>query len=225
MSVRERIAGWLGWNRVLGIAGLFLLVVAGWTAGTWGVRAAGNGNSGPAVFAVPTIPTATSSPTPTKTPTATSSPTPTDTPTATATSTSTPTNTPTHTPTATSTPTETPQATACIAGQVFDDRNLNGRPDPGEPGIPGLRVTLDTLRVELPQGGHWETTTDQDGYFRFCDLMPGVYLLRVSDPAGHWPPIQITVIGIAGATVWLPIPEPFPVPVMKTYLPLVLAGD
>jgi hypothetical protein len=51
---------------------------------------------------------------------------------------------------------------AGIAGRVFHDQNADGRWNPGEPGLPGVRVLLGTIAV----------TTDDDGFYRAWDLIP-----------------------------------------------------
>ena len=64
---------------------------------------------------------------------------------------------------------------AVIQGQIIDDLNGNGRQDPGEPGLVGVRVAL---------SGGQETITDQDGLYRFR-VIPGEYVITVADPAGY----------------------------------------
>ncbi len=53
-----------------------------------------------------------------------------------------------------------------ICGTVFNDLNFNGIWDAGEPGIPGVTITLST-------GG--TTVTDGNGYYCFPELPPGTY--------------------------------------------------
>ena len=55
---------------------------------------------------------------------------------------------------------------SAIDGIVFVDRNGNGRPDPGEPGLPGVRVLL--------EGGQ-SAVTGPDGRYRFTGLRDGSY--------------------------------------------------
>ncbi len=148
--------------------------------------------------------TPTGTATMTVTPTATSTggvtpPLPTGTTTATATTTSTPTakctttytesSSPTHTPTPTpsAAPTATP-AQSTLLGLAWEDRNRDGRRDEGEPGIPGLLVTLKPAAAQLfsPQKDRY-ATTDADGAYRFMDVAPGVYTLEIQDPPRYWP--------------------------------------
>lgn len=53
-------------------------------------------------------------------------------------------------------------ARAGVAGRVFRDDNQNGRYDPGEPPIPGVRVIVGTRPV----------VSDSNGEFRVWDLLP-----------------------------------------------------
>ncbi|ABY24987.1 conserved hypothetical protein [Renibacterium salmoninarum ATCC 33209] len=78
---------------------------------------------------------------------------------------------------------ETP---ASIAGFVFDDKNGNGDPDPGEPGIAGSRVlpidrqgnaALDTKKNPVA-----EQLTDDNGRYHFPDLAPGSYVVKTVLP-------------------------------------------
>lgn len=62
-----------------------------------------------------------------------------------------------------------------IRGRVIDDLNGNGRQDPNEPGLAGVRVAL---------SGGQETTTDQDGFYSFT-VLPGEYTITVTDPTGY----------------------------------------
>ena len=70
---------------------------------------------------------------------------------------------------------------AVVPGQLGDfcwlDLNGNGLMDTGEYGIPGLR-----LRLMQGERVIAETTTDQYGFYRFTDLYPAVYTLRVELP-------------------------------------------
>ncbi|HUS11546.1 MAG TPA: SdrD B-like domain-containing protein [Pyrinomonadaceae bacterium] len=62
-----------------------------------------------------------------------------------------------------------------IQGRVFFDLNGNGRDDPEEPGMAGIRVQID---------GHWSVITDERGCFRF-KMNPGEYSVAiVSDDLG-----------------------------------------
>ncbi len=57
-----------------------------------------------------------------------------------------------------------------LQGIAFEDRNLNGKRDEGEPGVGDLHI--------LVQGGG-DTVTDWEGRYRLGDLSPGVHVLLV----------------------------------------------
>jgi protocatechuate 3,4-dioxygenase beta subunit len=67
---------------------------------------------------------------------------------------------------------------ASIGDFIFNDRNGNGTPDEGEPGIPGATVIL-----RNPQGQEISrTTTDERGNYNFPGLQPGDYIVEVVRP-------------------------------------------
>jgi protocatechuate 3,4-dioxygenase beta subunit len=68
------------------------------------------------------------------------------------------------------------QARGTIQGVVFDDRNGNGIPDSGDPGLGGVTVTLD---------GQAAVVTAADGSYRFDKLSPGAYTVAVTPPVGY----------------------------------------
>ncbi len=123
-------------------------------------------------------------PTPTPTPTPTFTPTPTPPPTFTPT----PTPTPTATPTPTLTPTPT---TGSVEGYVWNDSNRDGQRQEDEPGVPGVPVLLEE-QTGLQALAQWETTTNEDGYFRFDAVPPGTYVLTIQ-AHGAYPTTQTSV--------------------------------
>ena len=62
---------------------------------------------------------------------------------------------------------------ACIAGKVFVDCNDNRVQDDGELGIPGVRLWL--------QDGT-SFTTDDEGRYSYCGLLPKLHVLKVDRP-------------------------------------------
>lgn len=71
-----------------------------------------------------------------------------------------------------------------ICGVVFSDNNLNGTRDVGEPGIPGVTVTLTgTTEDGAPLSA--SMTTDPLGEFGFGNVAPGVYTLTETDLPGY----------------------------------------
>lgn len=87
-----------------------------------------------------------------------------------------------------------------LSGKVFSDLNGNGSFDPGEPGVPGVVLSLEEQRV----------SSGKDGEFRFPGRSPGEYRVKlVRLPSGY------------GATVW-----EFPISLglgkeTKLFIPLV----
>ena len=80
------------------------------------------------------------------------------------------------------------QAQGVIQGVVFDDLNGNKEQDLGEPGIAGVTIT---------SAGGPNTTTGDDGSYRFSSVSPGSYTLVVSVPAGYAAdgrPVDITMV-------------------------------
>lgn len=69
-----------------------------------------------------------------------------------------------------------------ISGQKFDDLNGNGVKDGGEPGLPGVTITLD---IGANASVDATTTTNGSGNYSFANLGPGVYRIREVIPAGR----------------------------------------
>lgn len=73
---------------------------------------------------------------------------------------------------------------ASLAGSVYEDDNQNGRRDPGERGIPGVRILLLDENGE-PLG--IEIVTDSQGAYRFDGLAPNrTYGIQEVQPAGYF---------------------------------------
>jgi CshA-type fibril repeat protein len=71
-----------------------------------------------------------------------------------------------------------------IGDTVFFDANGNGVQDPGEPGIPGVTVTLegDSNGDGIPDV--LTTVTDANGNYQFASVTAGTYTVIVTQPAG-----------------------------------------
>ncbi len=85
--------------------------------------------------------------------------------------------------------------TAALGDRVWDDLNKNGTQDAGEPGVPGVTVTL----INATSGATIATTTtDGSGNYNFTGLVPGVpYVVQFSTlPAGY----QFTTKGPGAST-------------------------
>jgi hypothetical protein len=160
--------------------------------------------------------TATRTPTPTATNTPTTPPTPTSTPT--------PTNTPPYTLTPTATPSITPTpALSTIEGRVCQDQDGDGRCQAEEPGIAGLRVTLDPAASQGLRIAEARTEiTDVDGRYRFGDVEPGTHMIRIVDPTGYWPPATLEVN--TGLHETADVTVGFSTPAWRLYLPATLRG-
>ena len=78
-------------------------------------------------------------------------------------------------------------ATASIAGTVFNDLNGNGTIDPGESGLGGWTVYLDTNNNHRLDPGEPTAVTDSNGNYSFANLAPGVYHVREVVQA-NWTP-------------------------------------
>ncbi|WP_131814186.1 SdrD B-like domain-containing protein, partial [Streptococcus bovimastitidis] len=72
--------------------------------------------------------------------------------------------------------------THTIGDTVWEDTNKDGVQDSGEPGIPGVTVTLTN-----PDGSTKTTTTDENGYYEFTDLPDGDYTVTFETPDGYTP--------------------------------------
>lgn len=96
---------------------------------------------------------------------------------------------------------------AGIAGRVFLDENNNGRWDPGEPPVPGVRVLV----------GNGSAASDSDGLFHVWDLVPFEPLLVTVDSLSIDSPLLVPAF--ASASV-VPGPNRF----REVDIPLVQAG-
>ena len=68
------------------------------------------------------------------------------------------------------------RASGSIGDRIWHDTTLNHIQNPGEPGIPGVTVTL----TSKAQGNAATTTTDTDGRFVFAIVRPDTYSLQVT---------------------------------------------
>ena len=82
-----------------------------------------------------------------------------------------------------------------LGDYVWEDVNANGIQDPGEPGIPGVTLSLlvdDGTGTFVP-AQHLDgtavadTTTDTNGAYTFSQLPDGDYVVRVTLPSGYIP--------------------------------------
>lgn len=73
-----------------------------------------------------------------------------------------------------------------IGDLVWNDYNLNGVLEPGEPGLAGVTVTL-LDEFGAPVAGFPPTVTDIWGYYTFAGVPPGNYYVVVEPPVGFVP--------------------------------------
>lgn len=81
-----------------------------------------------------------------------------------------------------------------IQGVVYQDLNLNGIQDSGEPGVAGVTVS---------RGAGTSTTTDAGGSYRFSDVVPGSYLISIVLPNGYFSQqgtTRTTIVSSGGAS-------------------------
>ncbi|QIR35633.1 hypothetical protein HCG51_01925 [Tolypothrix sp. PCC 7910] len=83
-----------------------------------------------------------------------------------------------------------------VGDLVFNDQNNNGRPDPGESGIPNVNIT-----VRNPNGQIVDTTTtNNNGNFIFTGLPPGNFTIEVTPPQNFTPTTPTSVpVNLTGA--------------------------
>ncbi len=187
-------------------------------AGDWGVLRLADWTLPFPVVTPTSVPTITPGPSPTST--ATITPIPSATPTASRTPTRT--ATPTCTPTVTITPTPTQTVTpgpprGAVAGLAWHDANGNGQRETGEPGLPGVFISIYAGGFQV--GG---ALTHEDGSYSFEMLPPGVYWLTETNPPGlrfSSTADGVTAVVAAGQRVTVDFGDWAG---MATYLPMVL---
>ena len=86
-----------------------------------------------------------------------------------------------------------PELRGSIAGHLFNDLDGDGVQDDGsensaEPSLEGWRLFVDTNGNHYPDPGELQTITDANGDYRFDQLLPGNYPLRIDPVAGFETP-------------------------------------
>ena len=71
----------------------------------------------------------------------------------------------------------------CLGDRVWYDTDCNGCQDDGERGAMGVTVNLYEGCTDGVMIG--TTTTDETGYYEFCELMPGDYMVEFVAPDGY----------------------------------------
>jgi len=80
---------------------------------------------------------------------------------------------------------------ACIGNFVWYDKNANGKQDGGsESGVAGAKVELfdgnDQPVKDINNQDVAAQTTQADGEYKFCDLKPGNYYVKITPPSGYY---------------------------------------
>ena len=84
---------------------------------------------------------------------------------------------------------------ASVGDTVWEDVNHNGQQDVGEPGLPGVLVTLRMPAIGSNPANEITTTTSMTGYYKFSGLMPFVtYTVAFDTPTDY----QQTVKDVGG---------------------------
>jgi DNA-directed RNA polymerase II subunit RPB1 len=80
-------------------------------------------------------------------------------------------------------------AKVSVGNLVWTDTNRDGIKDSGEPGMPGVTLSITkadgTAVTNVFGAAVTTTTTDSSGAYVFADLPPGSYKVSVTDPAGY----------------------------------------
>lgn len=80
---------------------------------------------------------------------------------------------------------------AGLVGRVFLDEDGNGRRDPGEPAVPGVRVLVGTM----------SSSSDSNGWFRVWDLVPFEPVLVTVDSLSIDSPLLVPAFGSASVVL------------------------
>ncbi len=72
-----------------------------------------------------------------------------------------------------------------ISGTVFEDNDVDNFQDSGEPGLDGVQLTLHELLGGVYKPAGQTTTTDQNGFYEFTGLLPGMYRVVETQPVDY----------------------------------------
>jgi len=99
--------------------------------------------------------------------------------------------------------------------------NQDGVHQAGEPGIPGVPITLNPTVVTALSLVSYHAITDQDGFYQMLSVVPGRYILTVIPPPGAIPTTPVEVTVDVGANTTVSINIGFYVLPYRRYFPLV----
>ncbi len=71
-----------------------------------------------------------------------------------------------------------------ISGMKFEDQNINGAKDGGEPGVPDVDIYIDANSNGAKDAGEAGVKTGSDGTYSFSNLLAGNYKIREVAPSG-----------------------------------------
>lgn len=83
-----------------------------------------------------------------------------------------------------------------ISGIKFNDFNVNGRLDPGEPPIPNAQIYIDLNNNSRLEPNEPSTVTDSQGNYSFRNIPVGTYVLREVVPPGFLPTTPPAVVTV-----------------------------
>ena len=89
---------------------------------------------------------------------------------------------------------------AIILGRLFEDRNGNGIPDPGEPGVPGVRVYLEDGSFVF---------SDKEGQYSFTGVSAGNHVVKIDRstlPSRYRPVAYNTAFAGVGWSQFITVP-------------------
>lgn len=87
-----------------------------------------------------------------------------------------------------------PSSGGTISGTIFNDMNVNGALDPGEPGLAGFQMYLDLNNDGVFDSGDLVATSDSTGHYAFTGLAQGTYQLQPVPRAG-WQDVNLARAG------------------------------
>jgi protocatechuate 3,4-dioxygenase beta subunit len=90
-------------------------------------------------------------------------------------------------------------STSSLTGEVYCDGDKTGSLTPGEPGVPGVTITL-AGTTNTNQAVQATTTTDSSGNYSFTGLQPGAYTLTESNVPGSELASTATVGSLGGTS-------------------------